>query len=47
MEASSPTPSTMSSDLFYDVQSVVPAEEVCEYTFKVELLEKNKIFNCV
>ena len=43
MEASAPTPSTMSSDLFYDVQSVVPAEEVCEYTFKVELLEKNKI----
>lgn len=43
MEPSAPTPSTMSSDLFYDVQSVVPAEEVCEYTFKVELLEKNKI----
>ena len=22
---------------------VVPAEEVCEYTFKIELIEKNKI----
>ena len=31
--------STMSSD----VQSVIPAEEVCEYTFKVELIDKNKI----
>jgi hypothetical protein len=40
MEASAPTPSTMSSDLF---QTPIPAEEVCEYTFKVELLEKNKI----
>ena len=43
MQASAPTPSTMSSDLFYDVYSVVPAEEVCEYTFKIELIEKNKV----
>lgn len=40
MEASAPTPSTMSSDLF---QTPIPAEEVCEYTFKVELIEKNKV----
>lgn len=40
MEASALTHSIMSSDLF---QTPIPAEEVCEYTFKVELIEKNKV----
>jgi len=43
MEASEPTSSTILSELYHDVREIIPAEEVCEYTFKVELIEKDKV----